>query len=165
MAEMIQGYAALQRRIAAIKGPVLGKAIMTTLANATKTEAANILTANGSVKTGNLRRSIMVREVTDTSARVAAHASYGIFVEQGTRAHDITPNAKTALRWATSSTKGFRLTGRPSSAKGNSVGWAFAKRVHHPGSRAKPFLKPGAEKAITSAGLTERIVSAWKQAA
>jgi hypothetical protein len=161
----LQGYDALRRRIAAIRGPVLGKDIMRTLALATKKEAANVLTANGSVKTGNLRRSLDVGAVTDNSARVVARARYGMFVELGTKAHEITPRAASALRWAASSSSGFRLTGRPSSAKGNSIGWAFAKRVHHPGTRAKPFLKPGAEAAIQGAGLAERIVSAWDKAA
>jgi hypothetical protein len=165
MAEMILGMSALQRRLAAIKGPVLGKDVMQTLAMATKQNAANILTANGSVKTSNLRRSITVGAVTETSARIFAGARYGAFVEMGTRAHLIRPRNKPFLAWAISSSKGFRLTGRPSSAKGNQVGWAYAAVVHHPGTRAKPFLRPGAEKAITSAHLADKIISAWDKAA
>ena len=40
----------------------------------------------------------------------------------------------------------------------------FATKVHHPGSKAYPYMKPGAEKAIESAGLAERIVARWNEA-
>jgi phage gpG-like protein len=166
MAEMIQGYASLQRRIAAIKGPVLGKSIMQTLAMATRNEAGNLVPH----KTRNLARSIHVAEVTDTTARVVASANYAAAVEFGSKAHIIRPTAariaagKNFLAWASSSSKGIRLTGRPSSAKGNVTGWAYAAIVHHPGTRPHPFLRPGAEKAITSAGLLDRVVAAWNKA-
>jgi len=61
--EMIQGYASLQRRIAAIKGPVLGKDIMSTLGHAAVNEAKNIVPH----KTRTLARSIHLGEVTATS--------------------------------------------------------------------------------------------------
>ena len=173
MAEMIQGYASLQRRIAAIKGPVLGKDIMNTLGHATVNEAGNIV----HVKTGNLRRTIHLAEVTESSARVVASANYAADVEFGTKAHDITPNAKMALAFAsqgiTSERFGagakltFRLSGALSAAsmkKYGNAAFIVVKKVHHPGTKPYPFLRPSAEKAITSAGLTDRIVAAWNKA-
>ena len=43
--------------------------------------------------------------------------------------------------------------------------WAFAKRVHHPGTRAHPYMVPGARTAVSKAGLTELIVTSWNNAA
>ena len=63
-------------------------------------------------KTGNLGRTIHAGEITDSTARVKASANYTAYLEFGTKAHEITPNAKKALRWAASS-GGRRLTGTP----------------------------------------------------
>jgi hypothetical protein len=159
---MLVGYQQLQRRIAAIKGPVLGKPIMSTLAMATVRESKLLVHK----KTANLARSIHAAEISESSARVVASAKYAAYVELGTRAHEITPRAKRALRWA-ASPEGRRLTGSPRSAaqRGELGGVVFATRVHHPGTKPHPFLRPGAEKAIKSAGLTDRIVAAWNGAA
>jgi hypothetical protein len=162
MAEFIQGYAALQRRIAAIKGPVIGKSVMRELAMATVRESKLLVHH----KTRNLARSIHAAEIGESSARVVASAKYAAYVELGTRPHEITPRARQALRWA-ASPAGQRLTGTPTKAaqRGGAGGVVFAKRVHHPGTRPYPFMKPGAEKAIRSAGLADRIVAAWNGAA
>ena len=163
MAEMIQGYASLQRRIAAIKGPVLGKDIMTTLAMATVREAKVFEAPHR--KTGNLGRTIHAGTITETSAEVVASANYARWLEEGTRPHLITPNAKKALRWAATGA-GRRLSGTPTKAAqtGSNGGVVFARSVHHPGTRPYPYMKPGAEKAITSAGLLDRVVIAWNKA-
>lgn len=158
----LQGYEALRRRIAALSGPVLGVDIMKTLAVAVVRESKLLVHR----QTGNLGRSIGVSEVTATSARVAVTSGYAGYVEKGTRAHEIRPNARKALRWA-ASPAGRRLTGSPTVAaqRGGSGGVRFARVVHHPGTKPYPFLKPGAEKAITSAGLADRIVAVWNSAA
>jgi hypothetical protein len=44
-------------------------------------------------------------------------------------------------------------------------GITFAKRVHHPGTRAQPFMLPGAERAVETVLLRERIVGNWNRAA
>src|SRR5512142_192851 len=118
----VQGYAQLQARLHAIGGTG-----STSLMNqiGLKVVAQAKLNAKPFRKTSNLEHSIRVLTVTQQSVTVAATAPYAAFVELGTKPHEITPNAKKALRWATSSSKGFRLTGRPSSAKGNQIGWAF----------------------------------------
>ncbi len=155
MAETILGASQLQARLRAISPQHGGSRIMTNLAKATVREA-KILVPH---KTRNLSRSIHVAEVTASSARVVASAKYAPFVEYGTRPHEITPNAKKALRWAATA-GGARLTGTP--RKGAAV--VFAKRVHHPGTRPYPFLVPGARKALGASGLAAEIVAEWNQA-
>jgi len=171
---MLIGYQQLQRRIAAIKGPVLGKAIMSDLADATKNEAGNLVPH----KTRNLAHTIHVAEVTETTARVVASANYAAAVEFGTRPHEITPNAKKALAFASQGitserfgpgailkfTKGGNLTAGSMRKFGNAA-FIIVKKVHHPGTRAQPFMRPGAEKAIKSAGLLDRVIAAWNGAA
>jgi hypothetical protein len=100
------------------------------------------------VKTGNLRRSIRVGRITARSAETIAGANYAAHVEFGTKAHEIRPRNARALRW--------KVPG----------GYRFATRVRHPGTRAQPFMIPGAERAISRAsGLRDRIVAAWNRAA
>jgi hypothetical protein len=154
MPESVQGLNALQRRLAAISGPKSGERIMRLIGTAAVRES-KLLVAR---KTGNLGRSIHVEGVTETSAKLVAAESYAAYVEFGTRPHEITPNAKKALRFAASAS-GRRLTGSPR------VGAAvvFAKRVHHPGTKAQPFLLPGAQKAVSQVG-TSVIVKAWNDA-
>ncbi len=69
--------------------------------------------------------------------------------------------AARALRWAASSSKGFRLSGSPRS--GSSVQWAFATIVHHPGTKAYPFMIPGAKLAAQKQGVNA-IVTLWNEA-
>ena len=109
-------------------------------------------------RTGNLGRSIGIERVTATSADTVAHANYALFVERGTKAHTIVPRNRKALRWpaAGSSTLGGRVR------SGGSV--IFAKRVRHPGTRARPFMEPGAKRAVDKLGV-DVIVKAWNDAA
>lgn len=62
-------------------------------------------------------------------------APYGPYVHRGYKAFDIVPRNKKALRWVASTTattfNGKAITKR---------GFAFAKRVHHPGYKGDPFL-------------------------
>lgn len=109
-------------------------------------------------KTGNLGRSIGLGQVTSRTAETIATANYAVFVELGTRAHDIVPRVKKALRFAVGGNA--RLTGTPRT--GGQV--VFAKRVRHPGTKAQPFMVPGARKAIDEFG-AEDIVRAWNDAA
>lgn len=111
-------------------------------------------------KTGNLGRSIHIGAVTPTRAETSASADYAGYVEQGTRPHVIRPKNRKALRWAASSGDA-RLSGSPRS--GGRV--RFAKRVQHPGTRAQPFMVPGAQKAVEGAGLKATVVKAWDSAA
>jgi len=155
MAETIQGLGALEKRMAALQGP-LGVKVTRQLGLATVREAKLLVHR----KTGNLGRSIRVQSATATSAIVVAGARYAPFVEFGTRAHEITPRARKALRWA-ASPAGRRLSGAP--RKGAAV--VFAKRVHHPGTKPYPFLVPGAKRAVAGAGLKDVVIDVWNQSA
>lgn len=152
----IKGLGALERRIAAISGPKSGERIMRLVGTAAIREQKFLVHR----KTGNLGRSIHLAEVTPTSALTVASANYAGFVEHGTRAHIITPNARKALRFA-ATPGGRRLTGSP--RKGAAV--VFAKVVHHPGTAPYPYMMPGARKAVGESGLTKIIIDEWNGAA
>ena len=110
-------------------------------------------------KTGNLGRSIRLGAVTPTRAETVATANYAAYVERGTRPHVIVPKRAKALRWAAGGNA--RLSGRPRT--GGQV--RFAKRVRHPGTKARPFMIPGAQKALDNVGLKGIVVEAWNDAA
>ena len=156
MGEVIIGQAALERRLAAIASARTPQALLRSL--------AVLVVQNAKVavprRTGNLARSIQVGQASATSATVVAGASYAAFVELGTRPHEITPAAKSALRFAASA-GGARLSGSP--RKGAAV--VFAKRVHHPGTKPHPFMLPAARKAVADAHLDDVIVGLWNGAA
>jgi hypothetical protein len=100
------------------------------------------------VRTGNLRRTIHVARVSAREAVVEASANYAAFVEFGTRPHEIRPRNRKALRWKSGGA------------------YRFARVVQHPGTRAQPYMIPGAEKAISGAGgLADHVVNNWNNAA
>jgi hypothetical protein len=111
-------------------------------------------------KTGNLARTIHLGAVTPTRAETIASADYAAYVERGTRPHEIRPRNRKALRWAADGASA-RLSGTPRS--GGRV--RFAKRVQHPGTRAQPFMIPGAQKAVEGAGLKATVIKSWDEAA
>ena len=160
MAEYLQGYAAAQRRLTAISTVKLGPTLMRKLALQATADAKLLVPR----KTGNLGRSIHVGVVTSTAAQVVASANYAAYVEHGTGPHEITPNAKKALRWVAA---GYskRLSGTATKATQAAGGFAFAKVVHHPGTKAHPYMMPGAVSAVAKAGLAEVVVTAWNDAA
>jgi hypothetical protein len=109
-------------------------------------------------KTGNLGRSIGIGRVTATYAETVASAEYAAFVELGTRPHVIVPRTKKVLRWP--ATGSATLSGRVASG-GQAI---FARKVNHPGTKAQPFMVPGARKAVENIG-AEAIVKQWNDAA
>lgn len=89
-------------------------------------------------RSGNLERSVTTQVVSqwpvvgriklDRSVTKANNGeSYGDYVHEGTPPHVIRPKDKKALRWP------------------GENGFIFAKRVHHPGTKADPFLYEAAE--------------------
>lgn len=158
----LQGYPELKRRFAAISGGQATEAMMRMLGMAAVREQKLLVRR----KTGNLGRSIHLKSVTTDTALTVASAHYAPYVEEGTRPHDITPKAKKALAWAATGA-GARLSGRPRSAtrRGAFGGMIVRRRVHHPGTRAHPFMVPGAKKAMAGAGLAQGIVQRWNDAA
>jgi hypothetical protein len=100
------------------------------------------------VKTGNLRRTIHVGRVTDRSAETIASAEYAAYVEFGTKPHEIRPRNRRVLRW-----KDAQGTVR------------FARRVRHPGTKAQPYMIPGAERAVSDLVLRDKVIDKWNNAA
>lgn len=74
------------------------------------------------VDTGELVSSIKVHRRGPYTRRIHAHAPHAAWVEYGTAPHIIRPNSKKALHWV-----GAR---HPVAV------------VHHPGTRAQPYLRP-----------------------
>jgi hypothetical protein len=160
---VIEGLTALQKRFAAISD---NRQMLGQIAELARKEAKDLVPR----KTGNLGRSIRLGTVTETSAQIIAGGKDGIgyarMVEFGTRAHTIVakpgrskrnPKYAHSLAWGGAR----RLSGSQSSG-GSPTN--FAMSVHHPGSRAKPFLVPGAKKAVEKAGLADRVITAWNEA-
>lgn len=115
-------------------------------------------------RTGNLARTIRVAEVDEQrqSVRVTAGGSrdigYAAAVEFGTRPHVIVPRRRKALAWGGAR----RLSG---SLRSGAKPTNFAKRVNHPGTRARPYLRPGAEQALADVGLADAVITVWNEAA
>jgi hypothetical protein len=88
-------------------------------------------------RTGTLTRSIRATMLEQgpgyAIGKIAALAPYASFVEEGTPPHDIEPKkADGYLAWENPESQGD---------------WHFAKLVHHPGTKAMPFMGPAYLKA------------------
>jgi hypothetical protein len=112
-------------------------------------------------RTGNLGRTIRIGSMTDSYVEVKAggvsQVGYAAAVEFGSKAHIIVPRTASVLAWGGPRTLGGRVRagGKPTH---------FARRVRHPGSRPKPYLIPGFEKALKLVGL-DGLVRRWNAAA
>jgi len=97
-------------------------------------------TMNSKTKRGNLQRSITPQiQNNGLTGVVTSKASYSKAYEDGTRPHDIRIKNKRVLAGP--------YRGRPAGWKVNkssrSMGFAtYGKKVHHPGTKAHPFMKP-----------------------
>lgn len=93
---------------------------------ATARQVVNRAKVLAPVDTGRLRASIRIEARRTLSLRsvytVGSDVSYAAMVHDGTRPHTIRPKSASVLR--------FRVGGR----------YVYAKVVHHPGTRARPFL-------------------------
>jgi len=111
-------------------------------------------------RTGNLGRTIRIGSVTNDHVEVVAGGTRGVgyaaAVEFGSRPHIIVPRNAKVLAWGGARTLGGRLR------KGSKASH-FARRVNHPGSRARPYLIPGFEKALRSVGLGS-LIDRWNRA-
>ena len=97
------------------------------------------------VRTGRLRGSIRAEEPRIFSLRgsvkVGSDLEYAAFVNDGTRPHIIRPRRAQVLR--------FTVGGRT----------VFAKVVHHPGTRPRPFLDRALREVAAARGYSFRIRS------
>lgn len=144
----LKGERQLRARLRAISEP---KELLTQVALLGVAEAKKL----SPVATGNLRRTIRVGAVSAKSAAVTAggtrRVGYARYVEEGTgvygsRNRPIVPRKAKLLSWKT------RGGGR-----------VFARSVR--GRPATPYLLPGVRKAIAAAGLKERVIQLWNDAA
>lgn len=168
----LKGYTALSARLKAVQGSNIGPKLMRTLGMAAVREQKKLVHR----KTGNLARTIHLERVSATSATTVASATYAGFVERGTAAHEITPRAKKALSFASQGIVNerfgpqksiFRLTGTIRTGavrKFGNAAFIVVKKVHHPGTKAYPFMVPGAQAAIHNADAGD-IIAAWNSAA
>ncbi len=112
-------------------------------------------------KTGNLGRTIRLGEHTATHVDVRAGGvravGYAAYVELGTRPHIILPRRAKVLAWGGARTLGGRL-------RKGARATHFARRVRHPGTRPRPFLRPGLAMALKAVGLDD-LVKLWNGAA
>lgn len=94
------------------------------------------------VDTGRLRASIRIESRRTALLRsrytIGSDVSYAQMVHDGTRPHTIRPKRAQALR--------FRIGGRV----------VFAKVVHHPGTRPRPFLDKALREVSASRGYSFR---------
>ncbi len=153
---MIEGYRPLQARLSAIGDTRL------------QMRDIGLLTVRYAKldvrrKTGTTGRTIRLASVTEDSATVTVGGA-GAFLERGTKPHIIRARNGKALRWPARGTK-TTLSGRATAAAARKPGaFAFARSVHHPGTKAYPFLVPAAKRALSEAGI-EHIVDEWNDAA
>lgn len=118
-------------------------------------------------KTANLARTIHLEGVTAREAHTVASATYAAHVEFGTRPHEIRPRKARALRFPGSgvpTTLGGRVRTGAARALGNGA-FVFAKVVRHPGTKAQPYMVPGARRALEIAGIKDILIRAWNRAA
>ena len=130
-------------------------------------------------RTANLGRTIRIGSVSANHVDVVAggrrNVGYAANVEFGTRAHTIVPKRKKALSFASQRLVNerfgpqrsiFTLGGRvraSATRKFGNAAYVVTKRVHHPGTRAKPYLLPGLREGIRS--VTGLIIDAWNRGA
>lgn len=89
--------------------------------------AEQIMREKAPARTGALRASIQ-KEVGEKEAVIGPTVPYAVYVEFGTRPHEIRPVHARALRFE---------------AAGEVV---FAARVQHPGTRPQPFIRETADQ-------------------
>ena len=116
-------------------------------------------------KTGSLGRSITPGTLTPTYATVVANMGYAAYVELGTKPHSIDPVRKKILAWPdVKNGAKVRLSGRSTTRGGKATGpFAFARHVNHPGTKAQPYLVPGAKAAIGSLA-SDFFIAKWNKA-
>lgn len=150
----IEGLDDVQKRLDAIKNPrqALGRIGLIAVGYAKDLVPR---------KTGNLGRTIRLGQVTDSDVQILAGGQFGVgyaqAVEFGSKPHVIRPRNKRALRWSGNN----RLSGNPKT--GAAV--TFSMYANHPGTQAKPFLRPAAERAVKESGLNELVIKPWNEAA
>jgi HK97 gp10 family phage protein len=92
-------------------------------------------------KKGFLRNSIdVIIKAGGVTGQVIVKRNYGIFVHEGTRPHDIYPRNGKVLAWRSIISQSIKTK------RNKYSNWVYASKVHHPGTKANPFLARAADK-------------------
>ena len=156
MAYKVDGMSGLMRRLnAVLEAPeeFLDDWVPRTIAKAKRNLEPHKKTGDTSRSIQPGRKSLGEREVE------AGHGA--VFLEFGTRAHVIRPRRASVLRWPANASD-RRLSG---SARSGTTDFIYAREVHHPGTKADPFLVPAGEEALEENGLLDAIIKGWNGAA
>lgn len=154
------GYAALQRRFAALRGPQKTR-LMGAVA------IGELKRAVPGRKTGLTAASWQVASATDTSATLSG-SIVNLWLDEGTglygpRHARITPRAARALAFHVGSAKSLRLSGRPRAGSAGRGATLVVVRSTR-GMRARPFIARSLASATGKLG-TDVVVKIWNGAA
>lgn len=129
--EFILNQAALSQVVNAASTKLIGKAARLTLADAKQRTP---------VDTGALRQSHTMGPITHTPSKttveISANTTYAMAVHEGSRPHIIRPKNAKVLTW------------------NGPQGRIFARSVHHPGSKGRPWLLNAAQSQAGRLGFT-----------
>lgn len=158
---VIIGMTALNARLSAISGPSANRVYMGQLG--IRTVAA--MKQRIAHKTRTTSRSLAVGRISADRVEIVGNQN-ALWLEQGTKPHIIRPKSKKALAWA-ASPAGRRLSGRArvSTRRGGNGGMAFATLVHHPGTKAQPYIRESVQEAFARSGMAEAVIRRWDDAA
>lgn len=123
-----------------ILGNKISSEILPVLVRKAGDYAYAVMSSKVPIRTGRLLRSIQKR-IRGLEATIGPTVPYAVYVEYGTRPHEIRPVFASVLR--------FEIGGRI----------VFTPIVHHPGTRPQPFIRETAE--VTR----DRIPALWKEVA
>lgn len=93
------------------------------------------------VRTGKTRQSVQRSHVSDHGAEIVG-SQVAVMIDTGTDAHPITGGLA------------FKMNGHA----------VFARKVNHPGMRARPYRKRAADEAVRRADFGDILVDAWNRA-
>ena len=136
----LKGSPELRARLKAIK--LAFKPLGKSWAESTRDEAKRRIRK----RTGLTAASIRVRNATQRKATVVGSFKVN-FIDAGTREHVITPRRVTRLK--------FESGGRT----------IFARRVHHPRTRAYPFKRAAALEGLRENPMAQAVIDEWNRAA
>lgn len=154
-----RGLPQLRKRLHNIQD---GRAILGKLQTDTAYEAKKRVAR----KTGNTGRTIRPGYLTRSEALVKAGGA-AAYLEYGTKPHIIRPKNKKTLRFPAAGVS-TTLGGRVRTGEVRRLGkgaFVFAGEVHHPGTKPKPFLLPGAKAAAERGGMKDIVIGLWNEAA
>lgn len=153
----LKGYAALQRRLEAIKGGGRDPSFMKNLGQAANREQKKLLyTEAVTRRTGQSGRQITVEAATAVSVMTVARGT-AAWADTGTKPHRIPKVGNKLLAWGGAR----RLSG---ALRSGASADHFAMHVQHPGTKPHPYMLRAAMRAVKQVGI-QPIIDLWNRAA